>query len=111
MKKWKYVKESPKINFDEYLKLKIDEPTTVKIKFMEIVKKYVDGDMRSVFQGTVFEENDKATEKILIIKNFENVQFLKKKISGKKVIKIQITRHYNEEIMETFFDIKVLKNN
>lgn len=109
MAKWKYTNEKPKFSFDEYLKLDRDKQYTLLVKNPEIMKKLVEGNYRTIFQGTVIEIDGEKTEKIIIIKNYENVQFLKKKVAKKKEVKFEITRRYDEENLDTFFDISIIK--
>jgi hypothetical protein len=109
MRRWKYTKEKPKFDFDEYLKMPLDKPTQVLVKRPEVIKKLIEGENRSVFNGTVIEVDGKKTEKLLVIKNYENVMLLKKKIAGKKEINLELTRRYDEDNMQHYYDINVLR--
>lgn len=107
--KWKYSKEKPRFDYEEYLKLEKDKTTKLKVKFPEVTKKLVDGEYRSVFVCTVIEVDGEPTEKIFTIKNYKNVMFLKPKIGKKKQLIFEITRKYDDDILEIYYDIKMLK--
>jgi len=104
MKKWKYTTEKKRIDFSEYLQLDRDKEYKIKVKMPEIIKKLIDGNYRTVFVGTVIELDGEKIEKLIIIKNFNNVEFLKKKTRKKKEIEFSLTRRYDEDNMETYFD-------
>ncbi len=107
-KKWKYAKERPKFNYDEYFKLEVDETAIVDVKSPEIIQKLIEGDNRTVFQAVVTSINGEPTEKTLIIKNYDNVQLLKKKLGKKKEMKMELARRYDKDEMEYYYDIKIL---
>jgi hypothetical protein len=106
---WKYTKEKPRFNFDEYFKVEEGKPCIVVVKSPEIIKKDYEGNYRSVFTGTVVEMDGQPMDKFIVINNYENVMFLKKKIAKKKEIKMELTRGYDKENMEVCYDIKILK--
>jgi hypothetical protein len=108
-KLWKYKEEKPRLKFDEYFKMEDNETVIIKVKYPEIIKKLIEGDNRTVFHGTVIEINGQPTEKIIILKNYDNVMFLKSKKGKHKEMKLELTKKYNEDEMETYYDIKVLK--
>ena len=107
--KWKYAKEKPKFTYDEYIQLEKDKPSVLILKSPEIIKKVVEGNYRTIFQATVIDQDGQKTDKMLIIKNYKNVQFLKTKIFKKKEIKLEIIRRYNEDEMEVYYDLTVLR--
>lgn len=106
---WKYAKEKPKFNYDEYFQVDEGKPCVVIVQSPEIIKKVFEGSYRTVFSGTVLEADGIPLNKMLIINSYDNVVFLKKKIAKKKVIKMELIRKYDEENMETCYDIKILK--
>jgi hypothetical protein len=108
-KTWKYTKERPKFDREEYFSSNFGQKVIVKIIRPEILKKVVEGDNKTIFQGTVAEIDGKPIEKTIIIKNYDNVMFLKKKITKKKEITLSLTRKYDEDEMETYFDIEIIK--
>ncbi len=107
-KKWKYVKERPQFKYDEYFKLEVDKTAVVEVKSPEIIQKLIEGDNRTVFRAVVISINGELTEKTLIIKNYDNVQLLKKKLGKKKEMKIKLTRKYDKDEMEYYYDIEIL---
>ena len=108
-KLWKYAKEKPTFKYDEYFTVEEGKPCVVVVQSPEIIKKVFEGSYRTVFTGTVIEMDGKLMNKMIIINHYENVIFLKKKIAGKKQIKMELIRRYDKENMETCYDIKILK--
>ena len=55
----------------------------------------------------------KPADRMLVIKPYESVQQLKKALAKKKSIKstaeLEISRHYDDETMEYYFEIKFLR--
>lgn len=108
-KKWKYQKEYKKIWHDEFLYLTKDKKTKIKIKNWDYTVRTIDGEGKNVFLTDVTEVDGKKVDKTFLISNYENLQFLKKKIKkNKKEYTLKLTRKYNDDLMETYFDIEVL---
>ena len=110
-KKWKYVKEKPKRTFEEYLQLERDREYLITVKNPVIEKKLVEGNYRTVFTGTVIKIDEEETEKIIVIKNYDNAMYLKPKIAKKKEVTLRLTRKYNQDTMETYYDVVIVKEN
>jgi hypothetical protein len=111
-KKWKYAKEKKKMDFEEYFIMPLDEKFKIKLKNWTFSEASVDGYTKTVFRTDVVEINGKTTDKRLVIKNYDNVQELKKRL-GKKTsardsAELEISRHEDEENMEYYFEIKFL---
>ena len=101
------------MNFEEYFILPLDKTFRITIKSWNFCQGDVDGYMKTIFRTDVIKIDGKKDEKILVIKNYDNVLQLKKTLAKKKSIRstadLEITRHYNEEDLEYYFDIKFLK--
>jgi len=109
-KKWKYQKEFKKINlYEEYLILPMNKKKKIKIKNWEFTERNVEGETKTVFITDVIEDSGKKVEKTFLISNYENLQFLKKKLKKKvkKIYELEITRKYDNDEMETYFEIEV----
>lgn len=108
-KKWKYQSKFEKSNvYDEYLILPKDKKYIIKIKNWEYPLRTIDGETKTVFITDVFEANGKKVDKTFLISNYENLQFLKKKLKKKKEFTLDITRRYDDDTMEIYFDIEVM---
>lgn len=106
---WKYAKEKPKFNYDEYFSIEEGKPCIVVVQSPEIIKNVFEGSYRTVFSGTVVEADGMPMNKMLVINSYDNVVFLKKKIGKRKEIKMELIRKYDEENMETYYEIKIIK--
>jgi hypothetical protein len=112
-KTWKYAKPRTKMNFDEYLILPEDKPYKITIKNWTFAIQEIDGNNRTIFRTDVILVNGKETDKRLVIKNYENVQELKKKLSKKTSVRataaLDITRKYNSDEMDYYFELNFLE--
>jgi hypothetical protein len=110
---WKYKKERTAMNFDEYLILPEDKTFKITIKNWIFTDQNVDGQNRTVFRTDVIKLNGKETNKRLVIKNYNNVQEIKKKVSKKtsarSTANLKITRKYDQDEMDYYFNIEFLK--
>ena len=106
--KWKYQKEFKKSSFDEYLILPEKKKKKVKIKNWDFTIRNIEGEGKNVFITDVIEVDGQKVDKTFIISNYENVQFLKKKLKKKKEFELEITRKYDEDNMENYFEIEVV---
>jgi len=109
---WKYAKPFKKQTFEEYFNPDLDKKTNIMIKNWNFTQGDVDGESRIIFRTDVISVDKIKTDKILVIKNYDNIKQLKKLLSKKKSIKstaeLDIKKHYNEETFEFCFDIKLL---
>jgi len=107
--KWKYVKEKAETNFDEYLILPEDEKHKITIKNWTFAESHYEG-AKIIFRTDVIKIDGKDDNRLLVIKNYENVNELKKKLSKKTSIKdtqdLEITRKHDEETMDYYFVLK-----
>jgi hypothetical protein len=112
MAKWKYAKPKTKFSFDEYLIIPIDKSHEIEIKNWSFYKSEVHGENKSCFRTDVIKKDGTQVNKILVIKNYDNVIELKKKLAKKTSIKstakLKISRHYNEDEMDYYFKIEFL---
>jgi hypothetical protein len=111
-KKWKYAKPKKQMAFEEYLILPENKKSKMTIKGWNFASGNVDGDNRTIFRTDVIKMDGKETSRILVIKNYENVQQLRKELSRKKGIKevadIEISRHYSEDDLDYYYKIEFL---
>lgn len=112
MAKWKYAKPKKQMNFDEYLILPLDKTFKITIKNWIFTESDVDGYNRTVFRTDVIKINGEDSDRRLVIKNYDNVQELKKALAKKKSVRstaeLEITRSYDDDDLEYYFDIKFL---
>jgi hypothetical protein len=110
--KWKYSKDKKKIDFEEYLMLPEDKKVKLTIKNWNFGDGYVDGESRTVLRTDVIKMDGKEVNKMLVIKNYNNVQELKKVLSRRKSARdtadIEITRKYSEDDMDYYYEIDYL---
>ena len=110
-KKWKYAKEKKQVDFDEYLVLPLDKKFKITIKNWRFDENHYAGP-KLIFRTDVIKLNGKDTEKTLVIKNYENIEELKKKLAKKTSVKstqnLEITRKYDEDEMDYYFELKFL---
>lgn len=108
-KKWKY-QEKKEYNNDLFLRLPDDKQSTVKISGWVITDKNVDGVTRKVFQADVIECDGKKMNHLLWIKNRDNLEFLKKKLKKESQnATLKLTKKYDEDNMDFYFEIEVVK--
>jgi hypothetical protein len=111
-KKWKYAKPKKQMDFEEYLVLPEGKKFTMTIKGWNFAPGSVDGENRTIFRTDVIKMDGKETSKLLVIKNYNNVQELKKALSKKKSIKdfanIEISKHYSDNDLDYYYDIVFL---
>jgi hypothetical protein len=108
-KKWKYAKSKKQMDFEEYLILPLDKKFSITIKNWMFSEANVDGYSRLVFRTDVIKIDGKEADKRLVIKNYDNVQELKKKLAKKTSARctadIDISRHEDKEDLEYYFKI------
>ena len=111
--KWKYSKPKKQTDFEEYLIMPLDKKFKITVKNWMFVEQNVDGTYKMVFRTDVVKIDGKDVEKRLVIKNYENVQELKKKLkkntSARASADMEIERCEDEENMDYYFKIKFLK--
>jgi hypothetical protein len=111
-KKWKYAKPKKSMNFDEYLILPENKPHKITIKNWTFALQEIDGNNKTVFRTDVILVNGKEVDKRLVIKNYDNVQEIKKKLSKKTSVKstaaLDITRKYDDDEMDYYFELEFL---
>lgn len=111
--RWKYAKPKKMVDFEEFLVLPLDKKFKITVKNWMFSDGNVDGETKIVFRSDVIEMDGKSVNKRIVIKNYENVQELKKALGRKKSIKdtakLELTRHYSEDILDHYFDIKFLE--
>lgn len=112
-KKWKYAKPRKEFNFDEYLILPLDKKFKITIKNWTFYEGSINGIGRTIFRTDVIELDGKDADKIIVIKNYDNVKQLKKDLAKKTSIRstadLEISRHYDEDNFEYYFKIKTIK--
>ena len=112
-KKWKYAKEKAQMDFDEYLILPLDKKFKITMKNWVFAESYYDGENKKIFRTDVIKINGKDADKSLVIKSYENVQELKKKLAKKTSARhtsdVEITRKYSDDEMDYYFEIEFLK--
>ena len=112
-KTWKYSKEKKSINFDEYLVLPEDKKFKITIKNWVFAEQMVEGYGKLVFRTDVIKLDGKDDNRRLVIKNYANVQELKKKLarktSARDTCNMEITRKYDEDDMDYYFEINFIK--
>ncbi len=112
-KKWKYAKPQKKFNFDEYLILPLDKKFKITIKNWTFYEADVNGYNKTVFRTDVIKLDGKDADKLLVIKNYDNVKQLKKDLAKKTSIRstadLEISRHHDEDNLEYYFKIKTTK--
>jgi len=110
-KKWKYTEEKKQMEFEEYLVLEENKKTKVTIKNWTFAESNYEG-AKLIFRTDVIKLNGEEANRLLVIKNYENVNELKKKLSKKTSIKdtqdLEITRKYDEDEMDYYFILKYL---
>ena len=93
--------------------LPLDKVFKITIKNWIFREQVVEGQNKLVFRTDVIKVDGKDEEKIFVIKNYENVQELKKKLGRKTSARLtedmEISRHEDEENMDYYFKIKFLK--
>ena len=111
-KKWKYAKPQKKFNFDEYLILPLDKNFKITIKNWTFSDSKVSG-YGKIFRTDVIKLDGKDADKILVVKNYDNVKQLKKDLAKKTSIRstadFEISRHHDEDNLEYYFKIKMIK--
>ena len=111
-KKWKYAKPRKKMDFDEYLILPEDKKYKIMIKNWVFAESIYEGTGKTVFRTDVIKINGKDSDKRLVIKNYDNVQELKKKLAKKTSARcsaeLEITRKYDKDEMDYYFEMKFL---
>lgn len=108
-KRWKYAKPKKSMDFEEYLNLPDNKKVKLTIQNWNFSNGYVDGENRTILRTDVIKIDGKETKRILVIKNYDSVQELKKVLSRKKsardTLNIEITKRYSEDDMENYYDI------
>ena len=111
-KKWKYAKPRKEFNFDEYLILPLDKKFKITIKNWTFSDSNVSG-YKTIFRTDVIKLDGKDSDKLLVIKNYDNVKQLKKDLAKKTSVKstaeLEISRHYDDDNLEYYFKIKTIK--
>jgi hypothetical protein len=111
-KKWKYAKPKKEMNFEEYFILPLDKTFKITIKNWVFSEANVDGYSKLVLRTDVIKIDGKDEDKRLVIKNYDNVQALKKKLAKKTSARcsqdLEISRHEDKEDLEYYFKIKFL---
>ena len=107
-KTWKYAKPRKEMNFDEYLVLPEDKKAKITIKNWD----FQDSMGGKVFRTDVIKLDGEEVDKRLVIKNYNNIQELKKKLAKKTSVKstadLEIERKYDKEELEYYFEMKFL---
>jgi len=110
--KWKYAKQKKKIDFEEYLVLPENKKAKITIKNWNFGEGYVDGELKTVFRTDVIKLNGEETNRMLVIKNWQNLQELKKALSKKKSARdtadLELVRKYSDDDMDYYFELKFL---
>ena len=111
-KKWKYAKEKKQMDFDEYFIMPLDKKFKITIKNWVFSDAMVDGYNKTILRTDVIKIDGKDADKRLVIKNYDNVQTLKKKLAKKTSARcfqdLEISRHEDEEDLEYYFEIAFL---
>ncbi|MBI4149083.1 hypothetical protein HY491_01420 [Candidatus Woesearchaeota archaeon] len=106
---WKYAKERKRAAYADFFIPPLNKEVLVTVKSWAITKKLVEGDNRTVFQGDVTSVDGTPTDKSFIIYHYDTVQELKKKLKKHmKLLTMRITRKYDKESMENYFEIKTV---
>ena len=100
------------MNFDEYLILPENKLHKITIKNWNFALQEIDGNNKTVFRTDVILVDGKEVDKRLVIKSYDNVQELKKKLSKKTSVKstaeLEITRKYDDDEMDFYFELNFL---
>ncbi|HLD06331.1 MAG TPA: hypothetical protein VJC16_02240 [Candidatus Nanoarchaeia archaeon] len=109
MNRWKYAKERKPAAYADYFIPPMNKETVITVKNWAITKKLVEGNNRTVFQGDVTSVDGKPTDRTFLIYHYDTVQDLKKRLKKHmKLLTLRLTRKYDQENMENYFDIQVV---
>lgn len=110
MQNWKYAKEKKVSGYIDYYRPPYGKKIKVVVKDIEFIKKPIDDINKTIFQSDIVKADDTEMDKVFTIFNYDNVEFLKKKLGMKRCkAEIELIRKHNEDTMEDYFEILSVK--
>jgi len=108
--KGKYANPKKVSNYIEYYKPPYGKKVKILIKDVEFVKKPIDDLDKTILQSDVINIDGVEVDKVFTVFNYDNVEFLKKKLGTKRCkAELELIRRYDDDTMEDFFEILSIK--
>ena len=108
--KWKYAKEKKKSTYIDYYKPPYNKKVKIVIKDIEFVKKPIDNIDKTILQSDIIEVDGTEVDKVFTVFNYDNVEFLKKKLGTKRgLVELELIRKYDEDTMQDYLEIMSIK--
>ena len=94
----------------DYYKPPYDKKVKILIKDVEFVKKPIDDLDKTILQSDVIMIDGEEVDKVFTVFNYDNVEFLKKKLGTKRCkAELELIRKYNDDEMQDYFEILSVK--
>ena len=109
MMKWKYQKEKKKSNYDTYLRLEQDKPTTITVRYFTFEKNHY---TEALFTSEIIEVNGEKADKVWSVWDIklrdELKKLFKKKNPHRDTVTLTLVKRTADE--EDSFEILPTKN-